>query len=71
MSNIDEECIICYDTLNSISTITFANCIHGNCVHPKCILRWKDTCPLCRTVIYDNNHTIDNIQDKIDYNLRN
>ena len=69
MPNI-EECVICYEIMNTSPNITFANCKHGNCAHAKCIIRWNDTCPLCRSVIYDNNHTSDVIQDKIDYNLR-
>jgi len=69
MANIDD-CIICFEPIGS-TNITYANCIHGNHIHAKCILDWgKNTCPCCRSVIYDNNHTKTIIQDKIDYNLR-
>ena len=65
MSN--SECIICYESINSINKITFANCIHGSCVHAVCILGWNHTCPMCRSNIYDNDHTIYDIQNNIDY----
>lgn len=73
MSNIDE-CIICYKPLNGNYNITFANCIHGNCVHAECILQWSHTCPpcptcpICRSGIYNDKRTINDIQNKIDYN---
>ena len=69
MSNIDE-CIICFEILNPNFNITFANCIHGDCVHAKCIIQCGNTCPLCRSVIYNNNHTKEYIQNKIEYNLK-
>ena len=70
MSNIDEYCIICSELLISNTNVTFANCIHGNCFHAKCIIRWNDKCPVCRAIIYDQNHTIHSVQRKINYNFK-
>jgi hypothetical protein len=55
------ECVICFEPIDGNDRVTFARCLHGNRVHSQCIMRWTDTCPLCRTVIYDNNHTIRNL----------
>ena len=67
MSDIECECIICYETMKTINKITFANCRHGNRVHAECILRWNSTCPICRAEIYNRRHTVLNIQNNIDY----
>ena len=55
------ECVICFEQIEGNHQVTFARCVHGNCVHAQCIVRWTDTCPLCRSIIYDNNNTIHTI----------
>lgn len=66
------ECIICYEQLDDIEPLIFANCTHGNCVHADCMRRWNDTCPLCRATINDNiipiNYNINPVND-INYNI--
>ena len=52
--SIPIECVICYEIINNNHTITFANCVHGNHIHAECILKWNNTCPICRVVINDN-----------------
>ena len=72
MNNIDE-CVVCYEKINYNPNITYANCIHGNYIHANCILQWTQRsheCPMCRSVIFDNKHTRQIIQYKIDYNIR-
>ena len=48
---LQNECIICYESIEEDQTLTFANCTHGSYTHTGCIQRWNGTCPLCRTQI--------------------
>ena len=66
------ECIVCYEIIND-DKIIFENCPHGEYVHEKCIMKWKNTCPLCRRVInniiyINKNMIISGIIDYMDNN---
>lgn len=61
------QCVICFEPIGGNDHVTFARCFHGNCVHVQCILRWTNTCPLCRALIYDNNHTINHLINFINH----
>jgi len=53
----NNDCIICFDTIEINQPIDFLNCNHTNNYHPKCANAWLNeciknnqelSCPLCR-----------------------
>lgn len=54
---MDNNCLICYDTINGNSTRL--TCNHE--FHTYCLLKWKqDKCPLCKTVYLFSDFLIEN-----------
>ncbi len=60
----NEDCCICYDSMNGISVVTCTVC--KNCIHASCMKIWSKSrskhveiaCPLCRSPIIINEQLI-------------
>jgi len=52
ITDLDEECVICLDTIDVKQSVTLLKC--GHSYHSQCIYSWflkKRVCPLCNITI--------------------